>query len=182
MKPANGIAKIVKMMNLARSIIVPETMASETAQKTNWNHHLAAAGTVLAAMAGRSILEPGLNVGMKPLKPMIGNSQLAVAPKASANPTAQYTIEATLKFVITLATIVPTFFMRLKPTSSIAKPACMNMTKTAATTTQTVSAPTPAACVAVLSASAASAVRGNTANSAAMPEARASLCFIRETY
>ncbi len=39
--------------------------------------------------------------------------------------------------------------MRLKPTSSIAKPACMNMTKQAAVMTQTVSAATPAAWVAV---------------------------------
>ncbi len=51
----------------------------------------------------------------------------------------------------TLATTVPTFFMRLNPTSSMAKPACMNITNTAATTTHTVSAPTPAAMVAVRS-------------------------------
>ncbi len=52
---------------------------------------------------------------------------------------------------MTFATTVPTFFMRLKPTSSIAKPACMNITKQAATITHTVSAATPAACVAVVS-------------------------------
>jgi len=46
--------------------------------------------------------------------------------------------------VSTLATTVPTFFMRLKPTSSMAKPACMNITRIAATTTHTVSAPTAA--------------------------------------
>jgi len=44
-----------------------------------------------------------------------------------------------------VSTTVPTFFMRPKPTSSIANPACMNITKQAATTTHTVSAPTPAA-------------------------------------
>src|ERR687884_465 len=104
-------------MNFVRSIMVPHTIASETAQKTN------------------------------------GNSHLAAAPKAKANPTAQYTMEAVLKLVITLATTVPTFFMRLNPTSSMAKPACMNMTRTAATTTQTVSAPTPTAMDAVLSSS-----------------------------
>src|SRR5579875_45877 len=60
-------------------------------------------------------------------------------------------IDDTLKLVTTLATTVPTFFMRLKPTSSMAKPACMNITSTAATTTHTVSAPTPAAMVAVRS-------------------------------
>src|SRR6202022_4848653 len=97
-------------MNLVRSIIVPQTMARDTAQKTNWNIHLADAGTVLAAMAGRSRVDPGLKVGAKPLKPMIGKSHLAAAPKASPKPTNQYTIEATLKLVITLATTVPTFF------------------------------------------------------------------------
>ncbi len=89
MKPAKGTAKMGKTMNLARSSIVPETMARETAQKTNWNHHLAAAGTVLAAMAGRSSFDPGPKVGMKPLKPMKGKSQWAAAPKAKAKPTAQ---------------------------------------------------------------------------------------------
>ena len=54
-------------------------------------------------------------------------------------------MELTLRLVTTLATTVPTFFMRLKPTSSIAKPACMNITRQAATITQTVSAAMPAA-------------------------------------
>src|SRR5215510_15507328 len=103
MTAANGIAKIGKMMNFARSIIVPDTMASETAQNTNWNHHLAAAGTVLPAIAGRSSLEPGLKVGKNPVHPMIGNSQVAAAPNARANPTAQYAMAETPKFVITLA-------------------------------------------------------------------------------
>ena len=67
---------------------------------------------------------------------------------------------------MTLATTVPTFFIRLKPTSSIAKPACMNMTKQAATITQTVSAATPAAEVAVVS-SARTAI-GTTAASRAI--------------
>src|SRR5437764_6094738 len=88
------------------------------------------------------------------------------APKAKPKPTAQYAIELTLRLVTTLATTVPTFFMRLKPTSSIANPACMNITKQAATTTQTVSAPTPAACAAEVSS--ASAVIGSTAATAAV--------------
>src|SRR5438309_9852407 len=69
------------------------------------------------------------------------------APNAKPKPTAQYAIELTLRLVTTLATTVPTFFMRLKPTSSIAKPACMNMTRQPVTITQTVSAATPAAWV-----------------------------------
>src|SRR6266487_4496265 len=149
MTAANGMANSGKTMNLARSIIVPDTMASDTAQNTNWNHHLADAGTVLAAIAGRSSFEPGENVGMKPLNPTTGKSQVAAAPNASAKPIAQYAIEATPKFVMTFATTVPTFFMRLKPTSSMAKPACMNITRQAATITHTVSAATPAAWPAV---------------------------------
>src|SRR6266550_6283423 len=71
---------------------------------------------------------------------------------------------------MTFATTVPTFFIRLKPTSSIAKPACMNMTKQAATMTHTVSAATPAAWVAVGS-SAARTENGTSAESIAIPEA-----------
>src|SRR5256714_4272618 len=152
-------------MNLVRSSIVPHTIASDTAQKTNSKNHLPAAGTVLAAIAGRSIDEPGLNVGKKPLPPM--KAKAPPAPNARPNPTPQYAMELTLRLVMTFATTVPTFFMRLKPTSSIAKPACMNMTKQAATITQTVSAATPAAEVAVVSS--ARAAIGTTAASRAIP-------------
>ncbi len=51
------------------------------------------------------------------------------APNAKAKPQIQYTIELMLRLTMTLATTVPTFFMRVKPTSSIAKPACMNRTR-----------------------------------------------------
>src|SRR5919108_3733637 len=70
---------------------------------------------------------------------------------------------------MTLATTVPTFFIRLNPTSSMAKPACMNITKQAATITQTVSAATPAACVAVVS-SASTAIGTSAASRATAPE------------
>jgi len=69
--------------------MVPQTIARETAQKTNWNMNLAEAGAVLPAMAGRFMEDPGLKVGKKPLPPMIGNSQVAAAPKARAKPTPQ---------------------------------------------------------------------------------------------
>src|SRR6266852_344911 len=150
-------------MNLVRSIIVPQTMARDTAQNTNSKNHLAAAGAVLAAMAGRFICEPGLKVGKKPLPPI--TAKMPPAPNAKPKPTAQYAIELTLRLVTTLATTVPTFFMRLKPTSSIAKPACMNMTRQPVTMTQTVSAATPAAWVAVWS-SAATAMGISPANRA----------------
>src|SRR5438132_3034013 len=159
-------------MNFVRSSMVPQTIARETAQKTNSKNHFPAAGTVLAAMAGRSMDEPGLNVGKKPLPPMRANAP--PAPNARPKPTPQYAIELTLRLVMTFATTVPTFFMRLKPTSSIAKPACMNITKQAATMTQTVSAATPAAEVAVVS-SARTAIGTNAASkaiAAAMPNTR----------
>src|SRR5437016_11511932 len=76
-------------------------------------------------------------------------------------------MELTLRLVTTFATTVPTFFMRLNPTSSIANPACMNMTRQAATITQTVSAATPAACVAV--GSSASTASGMSAARSATP-------------
>ena len=100
-------------MNFVRSIIVPHTIASDTAQKTNSKKNFAEAGAVLAAMAGRFSCEPGLKVGKKPLPPM--KAKIPPAPKANPKPTAQYAIELTLRLVTTLATTVPTFFMRLKP-------------------------------------------------------------------
>src|SRR3954453_9147195 len=60
------------------------------------------------------------------------------APNASPNPTADETIEQIAKIRTFLAAMWPTFFMRVRPASRKAKPACMNMTSTAAITTQTV--------------------------------------------
>ena len=74
-------------MNFVRSSIVPHTIASDTAQNTNSKNHLAAAGAVLAAIAGRSIEEPGLNVGKKPLPPM--KAKAPPAPNARPKPTPQ---------------------------------------------------------------------------------------------
>src|SRR6266480_1584358 len=156
-------------MNFVRSIIVPHTMARDTAQNTNSKNHFAAAGAALNPIAGRSIVDPGLNVGKNPLPPM--TAKMPPAPKANPKPTAQYEIELTLRLVTTLATTVPTFFIRLNPTSSIAKPACMNITKHAATMIQTVSAATPAAWVAVGS-SAARATAGVRAASSPAETAR----------
>ena len=59
-------------------------------------------------------------------------------PKASANPTAQYASEAIEKLVRILATPAPAFLARENPISNSAKPACMNITSTAATITQVV--------------------------------------------
>src|SRR5437867_5762747 len=75
-------------------------------------------------------------------------------------------MELTLRLVRTLATTVPTFFIRLKPTSSMANPACLHVTIQAAPTTQTVSAATPAAWPAVGSSAARTATGVRAASSA----------------
>ncbi len=61
---------------------------------------------------------------------------MSPTPKANAKPIAQYMIAAIEKFTRILATIVPTFLPREKPISRKANPACMNITKQPATTTQ----------------------------------------------
>src|SRR5207247_10982303 len=60
-----------------------------------------------------------------------------------------------------------TFFMRRQPTPSIAKPACMNITRQAATITQTVSAAMPAAWLAVVSSASTAMGSSPAANAAA---------------
>src|SRR3954471_14541737 len=62
-------------------------------------------------------------------------------PKAKANPHSHQTIAQIEKLVRILATTVPAFFWRENPISRNAKPACMNMTSTAATTTHIVLSP-----------------------------------------
>src|SRR5437588_273228 len=64
-------------MNFVRSIIVPQTMARETAQKTNTKKNFAAGGAVLPVSVGRSMVKPGWKLGANPLPPI---SQKAPAP------------------------------------------------------------------------------------------------------
>src|ERR1035437_7229906 len=129
-------------MNLVRSSIVRRRIASDTAQNKNSKKTLAAAGPVEPAKAGRFIVEPGLNDGAKPLKPIRLFTNPLGAPNANANPTSQYTIELMLRLTMIFATTVPAFFMGEKPPASRATPACMKGTGRAATITQTVSAAT----------------------------------------
>ena len=60
-------------------------------------------------------------------------------PKVMAKPTAQNSRAAMARLTRIFATTLPTFFIREKPTSSIANPACMNSTSTAAMITHIVS-------------------------------------------
>src|SRR4051812_33085610 len=121
-------------MNLIRSRVEPQTIASETAQNTNWKKKNAAP----LPLSGPSTREPfeivSPNCRKKPESPAI----FAPPPNAMANPQAHHTIEEIEKFVRIFATIVPTFLPRVKPSSRNRKPACMNMTSTPATTTQVV--------------------------------------------
>src|SRR5215218_9922863 len=59
--------------------------------------------------------------------------------KVSAKPATQNAIRPMPIMASIFATTLPTFFIREKPTSSIAKPACIKSTSTAATTTHMVS-------------------------------------------
>src|SRR5919201_2485985 len=72
--------------------------------------------------------------GKKPCVPMIP----LPSPNASAKPTAQYTSEQIPKMSTFLPAMCAAFFIRVRPASRKANPACMNITSTAATTTQTV--------------------------------------------
>ncbi len=60
-------------------------------------------------------------------------------PKVMAKPTAQNRRTAIARLTRIFATTLPTFFILEKPTSSIAKPACIKSTSTVATITHIVS-------------------------------------------
>src|ERR687893_2507559 len=116
--------------------MVPHTIARETAQKATWNRNLAESGTcVHESPAYTSLTWPA---GTARNQPCVPKMALPV-PKVIAKPTAKNSNAAMARLTRILATTLPTFFIREKPTSSIANPACMNNTSTAATITQTVS-------------------------------------------
>src|SRR4051794_29519628 len=123
--------------NLIRSSVVPQTIASETAQKTNWKNHFASIVASESPMIGNAFCGSPKSCRNQPVWPM-----RSPEPNANAKPMAQYMIPAIEKFVRILATTVPAFFPREKPISRNAKPACMNMTTIAATITQVELMPT----------------------------------------
>src|SRR3954451_23756231 len=99
-----------------RSSVVPQTIASETAQKTNWNRNLAGTTASENDIAGNRLLSVvPRNVPCVP-------ANQPDPPNASAKPTAQYQSDATDRLARTLGTTVPAFFIREKPTSSRRKP------------------------------------------------------------
>ena len=111
--------------NLIRSSVVPQTIASETAQKTNWKNHF---DSIVASESAHH-RERLLRVAVVAQEEAVGADDRRPAPNAKAKPTAQYMIAAIEKFVRIFATTVPAFLPREKPISRNAKPACMNITR-----------------------------------------------------
>src|SRR3954452_22413306 len=72
--------------------------------------------------------------GKKPAVPL----NQPPSPNARPKPTAQYSTEQRPKISTFLPAMWPAFFIRVRPASRKAKPACMNITSTAAMTTQMV--------------------------------------------
>src|SRR5918998_2319053 len=136
MSPAKTTAKITYTANLVRSSIVPQTLASDTAQNATWKRNLAESGTCVQESPPYTSLT--WSGGTAKNQPCVPISALPV-PKASAKPTPQKSSAAMARLIRIFATTLPTFFIREKPTSSIANPACMNSTRQAATMTHTVS-------------------------------------------
>src|SRR5215213_3954667 len=114
-----------------RSSVVPHTIASETAQKTNWKNHFDSTVASEKPMTVKASAGSPKSCRNQPVLP----HRSPVPPNASAKPTAQYASPAIEKFISTFATTVPAFLPREKPISRNANPACMNITSTPATIT-----------------------------------------------
>ena len=123
-------AKTTYTANFVRSSIVPHTIARLTVQKTTSNRNFADSGTAEK--------ESESNSELCRKKPSVPNTSLPL-PNARPNPTAQNATVPIERLTRIFATTAPTFLPREKPTSSMAKPACMRNTMHAATMTQTVS-------------------------------------------
>ena len=125
-----------------RSSVEPQTIASETAQKTNWKKNFDSTMAFESPMTGNASVGSPKSRSMKPVPPMSPPMPPGSEPNANAKPTKYQQIAAIEKFVRTFATTVPAFFWREKPISRNMKPACMNMTTIAATMTHRVLNPT----------------------------------------
>ena len=129
---------------------MPQTIARETAQKTNWKNHfdsIVASERAITGKLGWNMVTPSAvalyaprsekkNPPSWPMKLPSG------PPKANAKPTAHQPIAAMPKFVRIFATTVPAFLALEKPISRKANPACMNITSEPARTTHRVLMPT----------------------------------------
>ena len=97
---------------MIRSSVVPQTIASETAQKTNWKKNFGAgSGAAENDSAGK--------LRCRPQEEAVECRALAAVPKASAKPHRPEASGAIEKLARIFATTLPAFFLREKPTSSI---------------------------------------------------------------
>ena len=161
-------------MNFVRSSIAPKTIASDTAAKTTWKKKVASKFVLLYASEAKSspVLLLSMNQPLEPDEVVAG----AEADREADRPEHEEVIDRLMRiFPIT----APAFFMRDSPTSSIAKPACMNRTRIAATTIQIeltpTSAPDAGSPPAGPAATAASAGADNTSTSAQSGTSRSDL-------
>ena len=108
-----------------RSSVVPQTIASETAQKTNWKKNFDSIVASERPMIGNAFGGSPKSRRKNPRVP----DDLARAEGEGEAARPSSTIAAIEKFVRIFATTVPAFLPREKPISRNAKPACMNMTR-----------------------------------------------------
>src|SRR5437867_12372885 len=110
-------------MNLTRSRVVPQTIASDTAQKTNWKNHfdsIVASDSDITGKLGWKVVRPPAVAALAPRwvkknPPSWPMKLPSGPPNANANPTAHQPIAAIEKLVRILATTVPAFLAREKP-------------------------------------------------------------------
>ncbi len=126
-----------------RSSVEPQTIASETAQNTNWKNHLDSTVALRRPMTGNAVgrvAEAREHEARAADEAARGRS--GSLPNANAKPTKYQQIAAIEKFVRIFATIVPAFFWLEKPISRNMKPHCMNITTMPATITHSELKPT----------------------------------------
>ena len=164
---------------MTRSSVVPQTIASETAQKANWKKNFDSMVASESPITGNASCGSPKSCRKKPSLPA-----MVPTPKARANPQAHQQIAAIEKFVRIFATTVPAFFPREKPISRKAKPACMKKTTIAATithieliATESGSTPLPAAS----NESAIAAAGASSVTPRPSPRARASVLRVMQS-
>ena len=109
--------------------MAPETMVAAVAQKTSWKKKFA------QSTASKPDVANMPSVG-RPIKPPSASSPL-MSPKPSTR-NATVPTQKSIRFFMMM---LPAFFARVKPVSTMANPACMKNTSTAPTMYHRLSAP-----------------------------------------
>ncbi len=125
--------------------MAPETMVAAVAANTSWKKNLLNRGTFAQLIGSKfdvGTMTPSslatstiFSSSMNPLVPMKSLPIENITPK----PTSQNMMLPKLKSSRFFMQMLATFLARVSPASTRQKPACMNMTRKAATITQTVS-------------------------------------------